>query len=127
MVILIVDDDPVILTFLSLCLKETGWNIFTAQHPDSAIELALESKTVDLLVTDIQLSPWNGIVLAEEIRKLRTGISVLFISGSDLDMFPHGLDMDANRTGFRRKPFSPLQLKSEIGRLVSRPIGQYLS
>lgn len=67
--ILIVDDDPDIITAISTTLRDTGATIATATDGNTAVNLA-ESKEPDLVILDIMLPMKSGFLVLE---KLRTG------------------------------------------------------
>ncbi|MFN0136344.1 MAG: response regulator [Phycisphaerae bacterium] len=68
--ILIVDDDPDILTALTVGLADTGATIETASDGNTAVALA-ESKHPDLVILDIMLPQKSGFLVLEKLQPYR--------------------------------------------------------
>jgi Fe-S oxidoreductase/ActR/RegA family two-component response regulator len=66
--ILVVDDEPDILMFLSTVLEDQGATVIQAADGEVALELALKEKP-DLVTLDLSLPGKNGGYVFEEIRK----------------------------------------------------------
>lgn len=70
--ILVVDDDPDILTAITATLQETGATIETATDGNSAVRIA-EQKNPDLVILDIMLPQKSGFLVLERIKQGKTG------------------------------------------------------
>jgi len=68
--ILVVDDDPDILTAISSTLAERGAKIETADNGNTAVQLA-EQKNPDLVILDIMLPGKSGFLVLERLRQGR--------------------------------------------------------
>jgi hypothetical protein len=80
--ILVVDDEPAILTLLGQVLSSLGYTVHTAPNAEDAIAIfKREGPAIDLLVTDIVMPGMNGLALAGRLREERPGLRVLFVSG----------------------------------------------
>jgi Fe-S oxidoreductase/CheY-like chemotaxis protein len=66
--ILVVDDEPDILTFISTVLEDQGAIAIQASDADQALELALKEKP-DLITLDLSMPGKNGGFVFEELRK----------------------------------------------------------
>ena len=66
--ILVVDDEPDILTYISTVLEDQGAQVFQASDADEALGLALKEKP-DLITLDLSLPGRNGGFVFEELRK----------------------------------------------------------
>ncbi len=66
--ILIVDDDPDILTAITTSLADTGATLETAADGNTAVSLA-EEKHPDVVILDIMLPQKSGFLVLERIRK----------------------------------------------------------
>ena len=84
--ILLVDDEPDILEFLSYNLKKEGFDLLTANNGYDAINIVKKSKP-DLIVLDIMMPEKDGIETCEDIRKIpgceNTLITFLTARGED--------------------------------------------
>jgi len=65
--ILLVDDDPVILKFVSANLKIRGFNVVTAENGETALNI-LEDTTPDLVLLDLLMPRMDGIEVCRRIR-----------------------------------------------------------
>ena len=66
--ILVVDDDPDILTAITTSLADTNATIETAADGNSAVALA-EQKQPDLVILDIMLPQKSGFLVLERLRQ----------------------------------------------------------
>jgi two-component system, cell cycle sensor histidine kinase and response regulator CckA len=108
--ILVVDDDPTILTFVSELLSNGGHNILVAVDGRSALELASHHQgEIHLLLSDFEMPHTSGIELASELSLARPAIRVLMMSG-----FPGGTLVLNEGWHFLPKPFVASQLRSLV-------------
>ena len=84
--ILVVDDEPDILEFLSYNLKREGFKVFVASSGKSAIQMATEN-IPDLILLDVMMPEMDGIETCEKLRELsemkNTIIAFLTARGED--------------------------------------------
>jgi DNA-binding response OmpR family regulator len=66
--ILVVDDDPDILTAITTGLADTGANIETARDGNHAVSMA-EQGSYDLVILDIMLPQKSGFLVLEKLRQ----------------------------------------------------------
>jgi Fe-S oxidoreductase/ActR/RegA family two-component response regulator len=66
--ILVVDDEPDVLTYISTVLEDQGAAVVQALDAEQALELALKGKP-DLITLDLSMPGRNGGYVFEEIRK----------------------------------------------------------
>jgi CheY-like chemotaxis protein len=80
--ILIVEDDPLVRTYVTARLKNLGYQTLEAGNAAEAIAIADSGAEFDLLFTDVIMSgTMNGRQLADEMARRRPGIKLLFTSG----------------------------------------------
>jgi CheY-like chemotaxis protein len=80
--ILVVEDDPTVLSSVLVQLANLGYATITAGNAQEALDLIDSGARFDLLFTDMVMpGPLNGRRLAEEARRRRPDIKVLFTSG----------------------------------------------
>jgi DNA-binding NtrC family response regulator len=77
--VLLVDDEPSILTVLSTLLKAEGYDVISAMGGEKAKEL-LTSEEYDLMITDIRMSPINGVDLLKLAHTERPTMSVIMLT-----------------------------------------------
>ncbi len=131
--VLIVDDDPKFLTFMSRTLKRAGFQTLTANDGCEVRDLLL-STPVDVLVLDLQMPGMNGWEVLRTLRKRPIGVQakpapgqplpkVIVVSGrgeDDTVSFAQRLGADAYLT----KPFWREQILATVREVLgSKPAG----
>ncbi len=76
--VIIVDADPEDTTVLELRLIEQGYDTYIARNAADARKL-LESQDVDLIVSEVDLTPHDGFTLLEQLRSFQKTSAVPFI------------------------------------------------
>ncbi|MBN2546194.1 MAG: PAS domain S-box protein, partial [Spirochaetes bacterium] len=79
--ILLVEDDPITASLQSINLKKFGYNVIIAETGDKAVDIALKTRDLDIILMDIDLgsNSIDGTQAAEKILKTRD-IPILFLS-----------------------------------------------
>jgi len=77
--VLLVDDEPSILSVLSTLLKAEGYDVSAALGGEKAKEL-LHSEEFDLMISDVRMSPINGMELLRLARKDRPALPVIMLT-----------------------------------------------
>lgn len=117
MKVLLVDDDPDLLSVTGFALRQAGFLVVTAMDGVMALEV-FEQEQPDLAVLDINLPRMNGFELA---RRLREGSSVpvimLTVRGEEDDVV-RALSLGAD--DYLTKPFSPKILIARIKAVLRR-------
>jgi DNA-binding NtrC family response regulator len=104
--VLIVDDEPLILTLVEKMLRPRNFRIQVTPKPSDALRIA-ESEPVHLLISDIGLPEMDGRRLADKILKLHPEAYVLLISGRFTEKQARA---KTDRMRFLGKPFFPSDL-----------------
>jgi two-component system cell cycle sensor histidine kinase/response regulator CckA len=113
--ILLVDDDPIVLSSVEVILTRDDRNLLTAESGASALRIAQEHDfQIDLLVSDIVMPGMNGIELSWALYERIPGLRVLFISG-----YPGEFDMSKapKHAILLEKPFKSIQLNNLVDRV----------
>jgi CheY-like chemotaxis protein len=80
--ILVVEDEPEVLTLACRFLTELGYRVVTASNGAAALEAASREEEIDLVLTDVVMpGGMSGLDLAAAIRSRRPGTRVVFVSG----------------------------------------------
>lgn len=118
--ILLVDDEPDILEFLSYNLKKEGFTVYTAQNGSEAIKISQEINP-DLILLDVMMPEMDGIETCEKIREIpqfkNTIIAFLTARGEDYSQIA---GFDAGADDYISKPVKPKVLISRIKALLKR-------
>jgi CheY-like chemotaxis protein len=92
-VILCVDDERVSLIVRARVLEKAGYEVIPANSAAEALH-ALQSRPVDLVLTDLVMPGMNGAELAREIKKQNSSLPVLLFSGvNELPAEASGADL----------------------------------
>jgi DNA-binding NtrC family response regulator len=118
--ILIVDDEPAVVSTVAASLVAAGYSVDTATSAEEALAISADALAkVHLAVVDVAMWPINGTQLAELLRAKNPTVCVLFISGgTGISML--STEHFAERCwGFLEKPFHPRQLLQAVERLLA--------
>lgn len=112
-IILVVEDEPAVRLFSVEALIELGYRVLEAGDPATALELIRSRSNISLIFTDVVMPDMNGAKLADEARKLRPDIKVLFTTGYTRNAVVHNgvLDPGVDLIG---KPFTIDQLAKKV-------------
>lgn len=89
LVVLAVDDDPLVLTNTVAMLDELGHSVLVANSGDEALVIFQRHPEIDLVLTDEVMPGLSGSQLAERVRELRPTAAVALASGyADLHPAP---------------------------------------
>ena len=117
--ILVVEDEPTILSMCQTLLEKNGYRVIGASTPREAIKRAQENySTIDLLLTDVVLPEMNGQELAHKISTICPGSKKLFMSGYTTDIISN---QDNKGTRLIEKPFSARTLLNLIQEILTDP------
>lgn len=116
--ILIVDDDPGILSLIEFTLKSNGYETIVANDGRSGIIEAIEKKP-DLILLDITMPDINGYLICEKLKKEEATRNIPIIMLTALDMgkdFEEALKKGAD--WYITKPFEKQHLLQRISYIL---------
>ena len=115
--ILIVDDDPDVLTAVKLLLKNEAREIITEKNPENLNSL-LQRNTIDLILLDMNFNSAintgnEGLYLLRKIKEWKPNITVIMITAyGDIDLAVKSLKEGAS--DFLVKPWHNIKLLEVI-------------
>jgi two-component system, OmpR family, response regulator len=110
--ILVIEDEPRILGFLTVGLEAEGFAVDGAEDGVVGLARALEGP-YELIVLDLQLPRLDGLRLLEELHRARPALPVLILSArSDLPTKLRSFTLGAN--DYLSKPFSFDELVARV-------------
>ena len=115
--ILIVDDEPNIVTLISRYAQREGYDIVTASDGREAIDKCL-TDNFDVIIMDVMMPDTDGFTACKKIKEFKD-IPVIMLSarGTEFDkLFGFEVGVDDYVT----KPFSPVELMARIKVILSR-------
>lgn len=119
-VIMVVDDEPEIVTLLRFVLEKEGYDVTEAGNGQEALD-RLGSGLPDLMILDIMMPVMDGFTLNMRLQadaKTRLiPILVLTAKGQKMrDMF----EMAPNVAAYVQKPFDPKMLRELIAGIIAQ-------
>ncbi|MEA1980586.1 MAG: response regulator [candidate division Zixibacteria bacterium] len=114
--ILVVDDEKIVVSLVSDALEDEGFNLKSASNGEEALKI-LENYPLDLLITDIRMSPINGIELAQKAREKYSEAKVIFITGyANLNSAKDAIKYGA--VDYIMKPFELTEIRQSVSKAV---------
>jgi CheY-like chemotaxis protein len=112
--VLVVEDEVLVRDMIAEELRDAGFAVLEAGDGEVASTLLTDTKTVDVLFTDIRLpGQLDGWAIARLARQLRGNLPVIYATG-------YTVDRSAEVPGaiFLSKPYQPSQIVETIHRLL---------
>ena len=118
--VLVVEDEPKILSLCRLMLEKLGYHVLCAGTPGEAIHQAeVCHGVIHLLITDVVMPEMNGRELTEKLLPLYPEMKCLFMSGYTADAIAqHGVLDDG--VNFIQKPFSKRNLAAKVREVLDQ-------
>jgi len=118
--ILVVEDDPDILKFVSQALESFGYTVYSAVNGEEALAFVRDQKKViDLLFTDVIMPKMGGEELAEVLTRELPRLKIIFSSGyTDKHIAQDGI-LGPN-THFLQKPYGLKALSLKVREVLDK-------
>lgn len=121
--ILIVDDEPEILSALDTHCALLGYETKTTNDPLEALEL-VQMEKFHIVLTDINMPKMNGIELLRKIKAVKPSVQVIMITA--FSTMEKAIDCwESGAVDYILKPFSDLDEIGNIIRLNSDRIARW--
>jgi DNA-binding response OmpR family regulator len=120
--ILVIEDNELLLKMNEFILKKNGFEVTTAKTGKEAID-ALNTKSFNLIITDLMLPYANGFEIIDRIRqnKEQNHVPVIIISAVvNEETVMAGFESGAD--DYIKKPFTPGELLSRVMRLLNESV-----
>jgi DNA-binding response OmpR family regulator len=115
--VLVVEDEASIASFVSLYLKNAGYEVRTASNGAEALASA-QSDQPSLIVLDLMLPDIDGIEICRRIRQ-KSDVPILMLTARDEDVDKIiGLEVGAD--DYMTKPFNPLRFFARFSSILLR-------
>jgi PAS domain S-box-containing protein len=119
--VLVVDDEPSIQRLVIDLLTPLGYSMLAASSGDEALTLAVATRSIDLLITDLIMPGMQGQELAEKFLAHHSKAAVLFMSGYRVE------DIDEKNPccleHFLQKPLTPSTLGRKVREVLDNEAG----
>jgi two-component system alkaline phosphatase synthesis response regulator PhoP len=118
--ILLVDDEPDILEFLSYNIRKEGYKVFTASNGEEAIRLT-QQLNPSLIILDVMMPKMDGIETCQVIRKdLNLAQPLIAFLTARAEDYAQIAGFEAGGDDYISKPIRPRLLISKIEALLRR-------
>jgi two-component system alkaline phosphatase synthesis response regulator PhoP len=118
--ILLIDDDPDILDFLSYNLKKEGYKVYTASNGEEGVKLT-QQLSPSLLLLDVMMPIMDGIETCQIIRKdLNITQPIIAFLTSRAEDYSQIAGFEAGADDYITKPVRPRLLISKVESLLRR-------
>ncbi len=116
--ILIVDDDPVTVHWLSRCLQAKGYSVVTASDGRLGLETARQMNP-DLIVLDVMLPELNGFSVCGFLRTdpVLCDVPLIMITARQEECDPI-FDEQFSPNAFLKKPLDMDQMFEQVAQLI---------
>jgi DNA-binding response OmpR family regulator len=115
--VLVVEDEASIASFVSLYLKNAGYDVTTAATGAEALT-AVEREQPAIIVLDLMLPDIDGIEICRRIRQ-KSEVPILMLTARDEDVDKIiGLEVGAD--DYMTKPFNPRELVARVKSILRR-------
>ncbi|MFW6150520.1 MAG: response regulator transcription factor [Chloroflexota bacterium] len=119
--VLVVDDEPHMVRFISMNLVLEGFRVISASDGLEALR-TVAREAPDLVLLDVMMPGIDGFETLKRIRELsQVPVIFLTVKGEEVDRV-RGLDLGAD--DYITKPFSPKELLSRIRAVLRRTEGK---
>ncbi|OPX97092.1 MAG: Transcriptional activator protein CopR [Syntrophorhabdus sp. PtaB.Bin006] len=119
--VLVVDDDDVIVSFVTKGLREAGFAVDRASDGEDGLHLAL-NESYDVMIVDIMLPKLDGLALITELRAQKKNTPVIILSAKRaVDDRVKGLQTGSD--DYLTKPFAFSELLARVQALIRRSTG----
>ncbi len=118
--ILVADDEPDILEFITYNLKKDGYQVYAVSNGAEAVEKARQIKP-DLVILDVMMPKMDGIQACSEIKSTPGlhQVAVIFLTAR-AEEFTEVAGFDAGADDYITKPIRPRVLLSRISAILRR-------
>ena len=118
--VLVVDDSPTVVKFVSFALKKSGFEVITAGDGMEAVEkLSTLEGGIDLVITDLNMPNMDGYSLISTLRQNpKHGATPIIILSSEADADDRELGMKVGANSYLVKPFRSAVLLGEVSKYV---------
>ena len=116
--ILVVEDDPIFRYVTVKTLRRIGYKVLEAADGLEALWIVEQQhdRTIDLLISDLNMPRMDGNALAHEMRRGRPDLQVIIVTGCMVDDF--ALDLTNYVVDVMPKPVNPRALTARVAALL---------
>src|SRR5918911_2079323 len=119
--VMIVDDEPDVISVLEIVLKDNGFEVDSFTDPIAALK-NYRVGIYDLLILDIKMPKMDGLELYDEIKKRDDNTKICFLTASEMYYKNSRIEKycSLDKDLFIQKPITNEDLVEEINKILSR-------
>ncbi len=118
--ILLIDDEPDIIDFVSYCLEKEGFKVVSALDGKKGIAAAIKHKP-DLILLDVMMPEMDGIEVCYELRSIPelANVRIAFLTARTED-YSQIAGLEAGGDDYINKPIKPRLLVARLKALLKK-------
>lgn len=120
--VLVVDDEPAIVTLLSYNLEKANFEVDTATNGPDAVQMAIK-KHFDAILLDLMLPGLDGVEVTKKLRQEKVDTPILMITAKT-DEFDKIFGLELGADDYITKPFSPREVLARLKAVLRRTQGK---
>ena len=112
--VLVIEDEPEVLALAEALLTTLGYRVLTAKDGSAGLNILKQKPKIDLLLSDVVLpGGMNGPDFAEEAKRHKSNLKILFMSGYT-EGFARAQSSLPDGAGLLNKPFQRRELAEKV-------------
>ncbi|MCF6157980.1 MAG: response regulator [wastewater metagenome] len=120
--ILLVEDETDVREIIKAILNDSGYRVIDAIDGEDALHKFLNNQhDIHLLILDVMMPKKNGKELYDEIKKMKSDIKTLFMSGYSQDVITNTMVLE-EKLHFIPKPLSTDVMLTRIREILDTPV-----
>ncbi|MEM1336381.1 MAG: ATP-binding protein [Bacteroidota bacterium] len=120
--ILVVEDDPITQRLMETRLRQWGGHSYITDNAFEAIRL-LEKERIDLVLLDMRLPAWDGMEIAEKIRKtFPPEVLPIIALSADVQRYENWANQKTLINDFILKPYTSEELAKKMQENIKKTI-----
>ncbi|MCM3724776.1 response regulator transcription factor [Neobacillus cucumis] len=116
--ILVIDDEPSIVTLLQYNLSQAGFEVLIAMDGEEGKRLA-ETESPDFILLDLMLPKLDGMEVCKQLRQQKIMTPILILTAKD-DALDKILGLELGADDYMVKPFSTREVIARIKAILRR-------
>ena len=116
--VLLVDDEPSIVTLLAFNLEKDGYEVTTATDGAEGYRLAI-SNPFDFIILDLMLPGIDGMDICKRLRQEKFDTPIMILTAKD-DELEKIIGLELGADDYMTKPFSPREVLARMKAILRR-------
>ena len=116
--VLLVDDEPSIVTLLAFNLEKDGYEVTTATDGAEGYRLAI-SNPFDFMILDLMLPSMDGMDICKRLRQEKFDTPIMILTAKD-DELEKIIGLELGADDYMTKPFSPREVLARMKAILRR-------